>query len=111
MSGADELLWTAVADPMRKRLLDLLLADGPMTATGLAAEMPVTRQAVSKHLAVLERAGLVACARSGRELRWQVVLAGVDAATHSMARAAAAWDERLAALKQLGEPNEHMRKD
>jgi hypothetical protein len=56
--GADEL-WAAVADPTRRRLLDVLLARGEATATALAAELPVTRQGVAKHLAVLDRAGLV----------------------------------------------------
>lgn len=101
MSDADERRWAAVADPTRKRLLDLLLATGPTTATGLAGELPVTRQAVAKHLAVLERAELVTSARAGRELRWSVVPEGLDAATRSMARAAAEWDDRLERLKQI----------
>lgn len=110
MNDTDERLWTAVADPTRRRLLDLLLEGGPMTATALAGELPVTRQAVSKHLAVLERAGLVASRRTGRELHWTVLPEGLDGATRSMARAAAAWDERLATLRQLGESNDDDRR-
>lgn len=106
MSGADEQLWTAVADPTRRRLLDLLLAGGPTTATGLAEELPVTRQAIAKHLAVLERAGLLASRREGRELHWSVVPEGLDLATRSMARAAATWDERLTTLRQLAETDD-----
>ncbi|HXF22280.1 MAG TPA: helix-turn-helix domain-containing protein, partial [Streptosporangiaceae bacterium] len=57
--GADGELWEAVAEPSRRRVLDLLLTDGEATPTMLAARLPVTRQAVAKHLAVLTRAGLV----------------------------------------------------
>jgi DNA-binding transcriptional ArsR family regulator len=62
----DDELWAAIAEPMRRRLLDVLLERGEATATALAEELPVTRQAVAKHLAVLERAGLVSGARRGR---------------------------------------------
>ena len=65
-------LWAAVADPTRRRLLDVLLAHGEATATTLAGELPVTRQAVAKHLAVLDRAGLVEGHRRGREMRFTV---------------------------------------
>ncbi len=65
----DDELWDAVADPTRRRLLDVLLAHGEATATTLAGELPVTRQAVAKHHAVLDRAGLVEGRRRGRELR------------------------------------------
>jgi DNA-binding transcriptional ArsR family regulator len=57
-AGRDEL-WAAVADPTRRRLLDVLLARGEASATALTAELPVTRQGIAKHLAVLDRAGLV----------------------------------------------------
>src|SRR6478609_2536518 len=62
-------LWAALGDPTRIRLLDLLLERGEATASALAGELPITRQAVSKHLAVLERDGLVTAHRSGREVR------------------------------------------
>jgi ArsR family transcriptional regulator, cadmium/lead-responsive transcriptional repressor len=68
---ADEL-WAAVADPTRRRLLDALLTHGEATATALAGELPVTRQAVAKHLAVLDRAGLVDSRRNGREVLYTV---------------------------------------
>src|SRR6185437_13182056 len=55
----DDALWAAVGDPTRRQLLDALLARGGASATALAADLPVTRQAVAKHLAVLDRAGLV----------------------------------------------------
>jgi DNA-binding transcriptional ArsR family regulator len=99
---ADEL-WAAVADPTRRRILDALLARGEATATTLAGGLPVTRQAVAKHLAVLDRAGLVEGRRRGRELRYAVRPERLDAATRRLASVAAQWDERLTAIKQLAE--------
>jgi ArsR family transcriptional regulator, cadmium/lead-responsive transcriptional repressor len=96
-------LWAAVADPTRRRLLDALLAHGEATATTLARELPVTRQAVAKHLAFLDRAGLVEGRRRGREVRYAVRPDRLDAATQGMARVAAQWDQRLAAIKRLAE--------
>jgi DNA-binding transcriptional ArsR family regulator len=96
-------LWAAVADPTRRRLLDALLARGEATATLLAEDLPVTRQAVAKHLAVLDRAGLVKARRSGRELRYAVRPERLDEATASMARVASDWEGRLQAIKRLAE--------
>lgn len=96
-------LWAAIADPTRRRLLDVLLAHGQATATTLAGEMPITRQAVAKHLAVLERAGLVDGRREGREVRYSVRPERLDAATRWMTRVASEWDGRLAAIKRLAE--------
>jgi DNA-binding transcriptional ArsR family regulator len=96
-------LWSAIADPTRRRLLDVLLAEGQATATTLAGELPVTRQAVAKHLAVLDRAGLVEGRRQGREVRYAVRPERLDAATRWMTRVAAEWDDRLAAIKRLAE--------
>jgi DNA-binding transcriptional ArsR family regulator len=99
---ADEL-WAAVADPTRRRLLDVLLAQGDATATSLARELPVTRQAVAKHLAVLDRAGLIQGARQGREVRYAVRPERLDIAARSLARVAAQWDERLLGIKRIAE--------
>jgi ArsR family transcriptional regulator, cadmium/lead-responsive transcriptional repressor len=68
--------------------------------------LPVTRQAVAKQLAVLDRAGLVEATRRGREVRYAVRREQLDAATRSMARVAAQWKKRLAAIKRLAE-SEH----
>jgi ArsR family transcriptional regulator, cadmium/lead-responsive transcriptional repressor len=99
---ADEL-WSAVADPTRRRVLDVLLNRGEATATIVAGELPVTRQAVAKHLAVLGRAGLVEGRRRGREMRYAVRPQRLDAAARSMASVAAEWDARLAAIKRIAE--------
>lgn len=63
----DDDLWSAIGDPTRRRMLDLLLTDGQGTATSLSEQLPVTRQAVAKHLGVLDRVGLVHGAAHGRE--------------------------------------------
>jgi ArsR family transcriptional regulator, cadmium/lead-responsive transcriptional repressor len=110
--GGDDVdeLWAAVADPTRRRLLDALLAHGEATATTLAGELPVTRQAVGKHLAVLERAGLVDSRRLGREVRYAVRPERLDAATDWLARVAAEWDQRLGAIKRLAESSARERR-
>jgi DNA-binding transcriptional ArsR family regulator len=103
-SGGDaDELWAVVADPTRRQLLDVLLARGDATATTLARELPVTRQAVAKHLAVLDRAGLVQGARQGREVRYAVRPERLGVAARSLARVAAEWDERLLAIKRIAE--------
>jgi ArsR family transcriptional regulator, cadmium/lead-responsive transcriptional repressor len=101
--GPVDELWAAVADPTRRQLIDALLAQQEATATTLARELPVTRQAVAKHLTVLDRAGLVEKGRQGREVRYVVRPKELDAAARSMARVAARWDERLLAIKRIAE--------
>jgi len=96
-------LWSAVADPTRRRVLDVILARGEATATTVAGELPVTRQAVAKQLAVLDRAGLVEGRRRGREVRYAVRPERLDIAARSMADVAAEWDARLVAIKRIAE--------
>ena len=100
---ADDELWSAVADPSRRRVLDLLVSHGNVSASWLASQVPFTRQAVSKHLAVLEEAGLVSRHKQGREVLYQVEAARLDQATQAMADLAARWDQRLNAIKHLAE--------
>jgi DNA-binding transcriptional ArsR family regulator len=100
---AEDALWAAVADPTRRRVLDALLERGEATTTTLAEGLPVTRQAVAKHLAVLNRVGLVAGRRRGREVRYVVRPERLDDAAEAMARVAAQWDRRLARIKRLAE--------
>lgn len=102
-AGEQDELWTAVAEPARRRLLDLLLALGHATATSLAAELPITRQAVVKHLAVLDRAGLVTARRQGREVRYSIRPERLDEARRRLAEVAAGWEARLTTIKQLAE--------
>ncbi|WP_285564011.1 metalloregulator ArsR/SmtB family transcription factor [Streptomyces sp. RTGN2] len=96
----------ALADPTRRQLLDQLAARGEATATTLAERLPVSRQAVVKHLAVLDAAGLVAGTRVGREVRYAVRPAALDATARWMASLAADWDLRLATIKRVAEAAE-----
>ena len=87
----------ALADPHRRFLMERL-ARGDATATELAAELPVTRQAVSKHLSALSDAGLVRSARAGRETRYRLTPAPLGEAVSWIESVGDRWDERLAAL-------------
>jgi DNA-binding transcriptional ArsR family regulator len=93
----------AIADPTRRQVLEVLAAREPATATRLAGEMPVSRQAVVKHLAVLHAAGLVDGGRSGREVLYRVRPQNLQATARWMAALAAEWDSRLAAIKRAAE--------
>ena len=103
MSTPAEGVFVALADPTRWRVLSLLAERGEGTATSLAGELPVSRVAVVKHLAVLDRAGLVEGRREGREVRYTVRTEPLDEAARWMAGIASEWDTRLAALKRLAE--------
>ncbi|MFI1172904.1 ArsR/SmtB family transcription factor [Streptomyces melanogenes] len=107
--GAAEAVDTvlaALADPTRRQLLEVLAAKGEATATTLAEHLPVSRQAVVKHLAVLDAAGLVSGGRIGREVRYTVRPAALDATARWMASLAADWDRRLAHIKRVAEAAE-----
>lgn len=114
MSGTratvDDDLWSAVGDPTRRRLLDLLLVDGGGTATTLSEQLPVTRQAVAKHLGVLDRVGLVRAVPAGRERRYRVDEAQLARAVAQLSHVGAAWDARLRRIKQIAETIERGRK-
>jgi DNA-binding transcriptional ArsR family regulator len=99
----DDELWEAIADPTRRKLLDLLVARGQATATTLTADMPVSRQAISKHLMLLQRVGLIDARREGREVRYQVREQRLAEATGALAEVANRWDRRLRLIKQLAE--------
>ncbi len=99
----DDDLWSAIGDPTRRRMLDLLLEAGGGTATSLSQHLPVTRQAVAKHLAVLDRAGLVTVAPVGREMRYDVDDAQFARAVTQLAAVGSAWDARLSKIKRIAE--------
>jgi DNA-binding transcriptional ArsR family regulator len=102
LDAVDDVL-AALADPMRRRVLDRLAAYGETTATVLAAELPVSRQAIMQHLAVLEHVELVASHRAGRERRYTVQPQQLAATARWMTQTAAQWDARLAAIRVLAE--------
>ncbi|HEY0474343.1 MAG TPA: metalloregulator ArsR/SmtB family transcription factor [Kribbella sp.] len=99
----DDDLWSAIGDPTRRRMLDLLLAGGGGTATSLSEQLPVTRQAVAKHLGVLDRVGLVHVTPAGREMRYRVDDAQLARAVAQLSAVGATWDARLRRIKQLAE--------
>jgi DNA-binding transcriptional ArsR family regulator len=96
----------ALADPTRRQLLDLLVDVGRASATSLAAHLPVSRQAVVKHLQVLEGADLVVRLRVGREVLFSADTGPLDASARWLADLSSAWDRRLAALKERAEAAE-----
>lgn len=96
---AEQAVFAALADPNRRFLVETLAARGTATATQLAVELPVTRQAVAKHLAALGEAGLVDATRAGRETRYQLTPGPLTDAIAWMERVEAQWDDRLEALQ------------
>jgi DNA-binding transcriptional ArsR family regulator len=105
----DDDLWSAVGDPTRRRMLDLLLTDGVGTATSLSQQLPVTRQAVAKHLGVLDRVGLVHVTPAGREKRYRVDDAQLGRAVAQLSAVGATWDARLRRIKHIAEAIERSR--
>ena len=96
-------LWSAIGDPTRRRMLDLLLTTGAGTATSLSEQLPVSRQAVAKHLGVLDRAGLVQATTVGRERRYRVDEAQLARAVAQLNAVGNTWDARLRRIKQIAE--------
>ena len=101
--SADDELWEAISDPTRRKLLDLLVARGHATATTLTPELSVSRQAISKHLLLLQRVGLIDGHRQGREVRYEVCEPRLAQATGVLSEVADRWDRRLRVIKQLAE--------
>jgi DNA-binding transcriptional ArsR family regulator len=99
-----DAVFTALAEPVRRRLLQTLAAH-PATATELAGELPISRQAVTKHLSSLSEAGPLERERSGRDIRYRVTPAPLTEAMSWMATVGGEWDQRLARLERaLSEP-------
>jgi ArsR family transcriptional regulator, cadmium/lead-responsive transcriptional repressor len=90
----------ALSDPTRRALLQAIAAQPDATATALASELPISRQAVQKHLTALADAGLIEHERSGREVRYHVTPAPLSDAVSWMAEVGGQWDERLATLRR-----------
>jgi DNA-binding transcriptional ArsR family regulator len=107
----DDDLWSAIGDPTRRRMLDLLLIDGDGTATTLSRQLPVTRQAVSKHLGVLDRVGLVRATPVSREKRYRVDDAQLARAVAQLSSVGSAWDARLKRIKRIAEAIERRQRN
>lgn len=95
-----DALFAALADPTRRRVLRAVAERGPVTATALADGLPVTRQAVAKHLGLLRDAGLVAAERAGRETRFTARAEPLDDLAAWAAATGRRWDDRLARLRR-----------
>jgi len=100
-SGTLDTLFGALSDPTRRMLVERLLTKGPSTATALAETTPLTRQAVLKHLQVLEAAGLLARDRVGREVRYRVTPKPLASAVGWILDTAGQWDNRIDRLRKL----------
>ncbi len=95
-----DALFAALADPTRRAILREVAEDGPLTATALAGRVPVSRQAVAKHLGLLRDAGLVVPEREGRETRFTAVTDPLDDLAAWADAAGRRWDDRLARLRR-----------
>jgi DNA-binding transcriptional ArsR family regulator len=102
MSKDDRIgaVFSALGDPTRRQVVTCLTESGAMTATELSEKIPVTRQAISKHLTSLNEAGLVTAEREGREVRYRLTPGPMHEAMSWMAQAGAEWDSRLERLRR-----------
>ena len=95
-------VFAALGDETRWSVLEAL-GEGDASASALAERLPVSRQAIAKHLAVLEAVGLVEPVRVGREVRYRVLGAQLNATARRLESIGAKWDRRLAAIKEIAE--------
>ncbi len=95
-------VFAALGDETRWSIL-AALGEGAASASALAGRLPVTRQAIAKHLAVLQEVGLVEPVRVGREVRYRVIGSQLSDTAHRLDAIGAEWDRRLAAIKELAE--------
>ncbi len=93
-------VFVALADPTRRRVVETLARGGTVTASSLAAQLPITRQAVAKHLSALRGAELVSVTRIGRETHYKLRPQPLDEAAHWIQMVGADWDDRLEALRR-----------
>lgn len=98
-------IFAALGDPVRLAMLARLCKDGPLPTTSLKRGANVTRQGVTKHLHVLEDAGLVSSDRAGRDRQWQIRAQQLAVARDCLDQISAQWDQRLARLRAFVEDN------
>ena len=101
--AASAPLFAALGDETRLRLVRRLAGEGPLSITRLTAGTDVTRQAITKHLRVLESAGLVRSERAGRESVWELAPERIDDAKRALDVISAQWDEALRRLQRFVE--------
>jgi len=100
-----DLVFAALADPTRRLRVSTLARAPALSASRLAGELPISRQAVAKHLAALDRAGLVEAKREGRETRYRLTPEPMEEAMRWMAAAGARWDAGLERLAERARAN------
>lgn len=100
-------VFAAVADPTRRSILEHLRQQGPLSLTALSEPLPMSRQAVTKHLTVLEDAGLIVRATRGRERIHELRAEPLEALDHWLEPYSAAWDERLDRLRNYLKGEDH----
>lgn len=98
--GRTDEVFSALADPNRRLMIERLAARGPATATELAARIGVSRQGAAKHLAGLAEAGIVIAFRQGREVRYELVEQGLEPGADWLESVGQKWDQRFASLKR-----------
>jgi DNA-binding transcriptional ArsR family regulator len=96
-------LFAALGDQTRLRLVSRLCDHGPMSITGLTTGSKVTRQAITKHLRVMEKAGLVRSTRRGRESVWQLDQKRLRDARRYLGQISEQWDDALGRLREFVE--------
>ena len=96
-----DAVFAALGDPTRRKLLETVAADGPVTATELTRQLPISRQAIAKHLGVLRGAGLVDAERLGRETRFTATPGPLSEVSAWVDRVGAEWDRRLGRLTDV----------
>ena len=100
MSTGLDSIFDALADPTRRTMVSALIRDGSTSVPALSSELPISRQAIAKHLATLDDAGLIErLPGSGREVRYSLRSEALAPASAWLADAEASWDARLARLK------------
>lgn len=110
-AAVDDELWAAVGDPTRRKVIDLLLVGGAATATSLSEQLPVTRQAITKHLRTLDRVELVHATPVGRERRYAVDAERLASVADDLTTVASGWDARLQRIKAIAEAVEADRRN
>ena len=101
MTDRIDAVFSALADDTRRHVVTRLAQDGPLSPTRLAEGLPVTRQAVAKHLQALDQAGLVSSERVGREVRYRLTPAPLTEVAGWLATVGAEWDTRLDRIRRL----------
>jgi DNA-binding transcriptional ArsR family regulator len=96
-----DAIFSALSDGSRRDVMTHISTLGEASASELAERMPISRQAIVKHLASLADAGLVAAERRGRQVRYRLTPAPLNDATRWLAEVGAEWDDRLKALERM----------